>query len=399
MTAQSAASRPSIVVLSFSPIARDPRVLRQVRLFSRLGDVTTVGYGPAPQGVVRHVEIPPDVVPWRTERFVAPLLLWTRQFRRLYFGSPRIQFVQNAIARGSVDVVVANDELAVPVALSLAPRGGVHADLHEYSPSQGSDRLEWRLRVAPFMRWACRAVRRADSATTVAPGISREYLRRFGFDSAVVPNAAPFRPDLSPVEPGSPLRLVHIGIAERARKLEIMIDAVARVEGERPGTVVLDVILAPGQADYIAELTERGTRIAPGVVRVLPPVPFDEMVSTLSGYDVGLFISPPVTFNLAHALPNKFFEYVQARLAVIVGPSPEMAPIVETYGFGIVASAFDAEATAAAIASLTHTDVVRYKQASHAHAQELSAEELSKPWLDAVQSLIAQVPTTQGGAA
>ena len=56
-------------------------------------------------------------------------------------------------------------------------------------------------------------------------------------------------------------------------------------------------------------------------------------------------------------------------------------------------------ATAAAIASLTRADVVRYKQASHAHAQELSAEELSKPWLDAVQSLIAQVPTTQGGAA
>lgn len=382
--------RPSVVILSFSPIARDPRVLRQVKLFEKDFDVTTVGLGPTPEGVVRHVEIPVELLRWRTKRFAAPLLFATRQYQRLYFGSDRTKFVQAAIPRGSVDVVVANDELAVPVALSLAPRGGVHADLHEYSPGRGVKTLDWRLRVAPFFRWACRTARRADSVTTVAAGIGAEYERNFGFSSQVVPNATSYRGDLAPTIPAMPLRLVHIGIAGRARKLEIMIDAVAEVESTAPGSVTLDVILAPGDPVYIAELEHRATENAPHAVRVLPPVPFEQMVTTLADYDVGVFVCPPTTFNLQHALPNKFFEFVQARLGVIVGPSPEMAPFVERYGFGIVADGFDVAATAKAIGELTAESVSRFKGASDAAATELSAGELSKPWSDAVAALAAR---------
>ncbi len=382
--------RPSVVILSYSPIARDPRVLRQVKLLEQDFDVTTVGLGPTPEGVVRHVEIPVELLRWRTKRFAAPLLFATRQYRRLYFGSDRTKFVQDAIPQGSVDVVVANDELAVPVALSLAPRGGVHADLHEYSPGRGVKTLDWRLRVAPFFRWACRAARRADSVTTVAAGISAEYERNFGFTSQVVPNATGYRGDLAPTTPAYPLRLVHIGIAGRARKLEIMIDAVAEVESRAPGSVTLDVILAPGDPAYIKELEQRATEIAADSVRVLPPVPFEQMVTTLAAYDVGVFVCPPTTFNLQHALPNKFFEFVQARLGVIIGPSPEMAPFVERYGFGIVADGFDAAATAKAIGELTAESVSRFKAASDSAATELSAGELSKPWSDAVAALAAR---------
>ena len=389
--------RPSVVVLSYSPIARDPRVLRQVKLFEKDFDVTTVGHGPAPEGVVRHVEVPLEILPWRTKRFAAPLLFWTRQFRRLYFGSDRIKFVQAAIPRGSVDVVVANDELAVPVALSLAPRGGVHVDLHEYSPGRGVKTLDWRLRVAPFFRWACRAARHADSVTTVAAGISAEYERNFGFASQVVPNATNYRSDLEPTVAGRPLRLVHIGVAGRARKLEVMIDAVVEIERVSPGSVTLDVILAPGDPVYIAELGQRAN--VTDAVRVLPPVPFEQMVTTLAAYDVGVFVCPPTTFNLQHALPNKFFEFVQARLGVIVGPSPEMAPFVERYGFGIVAGGFDAAATARAIAQLTPESVMRFKEASHAAAFELSAGELSKPWSDAVAALGARAVRADAGRA
>lgn len=377
-----------MVVLSFSPIYRDPRVLRQVTLLSEFAEVITCGYGPTPQGVTAHVEVPDALKSWRRNRLRAALLIGARRWHRLYFGSDRIRFVREAFPPGSVDVVVANDELAVPVALALRPRGGVHADLHEYSPRRSDDRAVWRLTVAPFMRWACRAVRRADSVTTVAPGIAQEYEREFGFSADVVPNAARHRADLAPTAPGTPLRLVHIGIAGRDRKLEVMIDAVAQVEAQVPGSVTLDIIVAPGQADYIEELVRRAADLAPAAVRVLPPVPFDQMVTTLAAYDVGVFVCPPTTFNLEHALPNKFFEYIQARLAVVVGPSPEMAPLVEKYGVGIVADGFDAAATARAIAALSADDVARYKAASDKHAAELSADNLSTPWVDSVMALV-----------
>lgn len=385
-------SRPSIVVLSFSPIARDPRVLRQVELLSTVGEVTTCGYGPAPDGVVRHVQVPDHLAAWRPGRLgriTSALLHVLRRHARLYSGSPRIAFVLDALPPGSMDVVVANDALAAPLARALAPRAGVHSDLHEYAPRQGENRILWRLLVGPLMTWACRAVRDVDSVTTVAPGIADEYERVFGFRPEVVPNAAAYRPDLVPTPVGSPVRLVHIGIAGRARRLETMIDAVALLESRSPGTMTLDLVLAPGDASYIAELGARADALG-GAVRVLPPVPFDEIVPVLTAYDAGIFVCPPTTFNLLHALPNKLFEFVQARLAVVVGPSPEMARIVTEHGLGVVADGFTAEETARALATLSPERVTEHKAASHRAAEALSAERLSTPWLDAVGNLLAR---------
>ena len=53
-----------------------------------------------------------------------------------------------------------------------------------------------------------------------------------------------------------------------------------------------------------------------------------EIVDTIAEYDIGLFILSPINFNYYHALPNKLFEFIQARLAIAVSPSPEMARIV-----------------------------------------------------------------------
>lgn len=42
--------RPRILCVSFSPIHADSRVLRQLEVLREHGEVTTVGYGPAPEG-------------------------------------------------------------------------------------------------------------------------------------------------------------------------------------------------------------------------------------------------------------------------------------------------------------------------------------------------------------
>ena len=51
-------ARPTMLILSYSPIARDARVLKQVTRFTRDYEVTTCGYGPRPEGVAEHIEIP-----------------------------------------------------------------------------------------------------------------------------------------------------------------------------------------------------------------------------------------------------------------------------------------------------------------------------------------------------
>jgi hypothetical protein len=103
-------------------------------------------------------------------------------------------------------------------------------------------------------------------------------------------------------------------------------------------------------------------------------VPYPELVTTLNRYDVGLSVIAPVAFNHEWALPNKFFDFIQARIAVGIGPSPEMARIVAGYDLGFVARGFDADAVAAELDRLTPDLVAGWKANARRSARELSSE-------------------------
>ena len=113
----------------------------------------------------------------------------------------------------------------------------------------------------------------------------------------------------------------------------------------------------------------------------------DELLPLVNTYDVGIHVLPPTVTNNALALPNKFFDYVQARLAVIVGPSPEMAEYVERFGVGAVTRDFSAAALAELVDSLDAAAVDRMKAASNMHARELSSEAQVLVWKRAIDAL------------
>ena len=112
-------SRPSLLILSFSPIADDARVLKQVRLFAGRYDVTTCGYGPAPEGVVRHLRGARPTCP-RGARTRGGC--WRRQYSRVYWGNAAWPTSAACCPVGEFDAVLADDVDTVPLALSLQPR-------------------------------------------------------------------------------------------------------------------------------------------------------------------------------------------------------------------------------------------------------------------------------------
>jgi hypothetical protein len=372
--------RPTVLVISYSPLYRDARVLRQIRLLVADHDVTTVGYGPAPDGVVGHVQIPDEIVYWHKDRRA----LLAHAYQRTYDTMPVQRWLRARLPVGQHDVVLADDADTVPLAVGLRPRAGVHADLHEYAPRQNEESLPWRLVVAPYYRWLVRTwVTRADSVSTVSPGLASEYRREFGIDAALVLNAPPLA-DLSPTPVGDPIRLVHAGNGVPDR-LETMLAAMALLTS--PAT--LDLYLIDQGDGYVPSLRERYA--GSGRVRIHDPVPTEEIVSTLNGYDVGVYVLPPISFNFRHALPNKFFDFVQARLGVVLGPSPEMAALVRRHGFGVVSDDFTAESFARALETLTPQAVDGYKAAAHAVARDLSADAQVQVWADAVASIADRV--------
>lgn len=386
-------SRARLLIMSFSVLTGDPRVLRQIEMFKGDYELVTVGYGSAPDGVSEHVEVPAHLDSLRPSFRHLMALYAARRYQRAYFGSRRTRFVLDRVAPHAVDVIIANDVNAVPLALALQPRLGVHADLHEYAPRQREDERWWRTLVGPFQGWMVRRyVTLADSVTTVSPGLAAQYAAEYGVSAEVVPNASPFRGDIEPSAVGSPVRLVHMGSAVRGRGIAEMVGAVIEAAAIAPGRLTLDLYLKGGDASYHRELGELVAAHPDAGVRICDPVPFAEIVPTLAGYDLGLIIYPPTNFNIVHALPNKLFEYVQARLGVIVGPGIDMREMVQEHGIGTAVEEATAERIRAALLALDPEQIAQWKAAADAHAQSLSAEVTSEPWRGAVLALVGSEP-------
>ncbi|GAB7192251.1 glycosyltransferase family 4 protein [Kineococcus sp. NUM-3379] len=363
-------SRPRILVLSFSPIATDARVLRQVRQLSSLGDVTTCGFGPHPEPATEHLQVPAGLpsLPL-TPAGVADLGL--RRYRRAERAAPALAAAARRLAGRRFDLVVANDARALPLAHDVAAGAPVWADMHEWAAEEFSHDLRWRLLVSGFADHLCKVyLPRSAAVTTVCDGIAELYTARYGVACSVLANC-PDAQDLHPSlpEPGR-LRLVHSGIALRARRLDLMLQAVAQA-GEH---VSLDLFLMPAGdgGRYLAQLRREAAGC--GRITFRDPVPPAELPRAMNGLDVGVFLLPPSNTNARLALPNKFFDFVQARLGVLVGPSPEMARLVRRHSLGWVADGFTAADLGRAIAALDDAGVARAKAASAAAAHELSAQ-------------------------
>jgi len=367
-----------MLIVSFSPIVADARVLKQVAMFRDDFDIVTCGYGATPPGVVEHLRIPDGM---RNDPR-SPLLIRARMYRAVYSRIPAVRWTRRALRGRVFDVALADEFETVALALEVA-RFGVHADLHEYSPRLHEEVPAWRKLVAPYVRWAIRHhVRRANSVTTVSEGLAREYKREFGIEAAVVRNAAPYI-DGAPRPTGAPIRLVHSGAGLTARHLEDTIEAVTRSSVN----VTLDLYLTrnhPAYVDGLRELAENSG----GRVTVHDPVPYDALASTLREYDLGVHVLRPLNFNNQWAMPNKVFDYIQARLGLLIGPSAEMAPFVRDLGVGVVADGFEVEDIVRALDALTPEVVDRLKRAADAAAKGVSAERESRHWRVAVDRII-----------
>ena len=103
----------------------------------------------------------------------------------------------------------------------------------------------------------------------------------------------------------------------------------------------------------------------------------------------------PWRFNfssLRWSLPNKFFDYVQARLALLIGPSQEMRDVLTRHQLGASAEGFDIDDIVRCIESIDAERVSAWKANADAAARPLSAEAQVKTWSDAVAALFGRDP-------
>lgn len=390
-----------VCLLSFSAIGDDPRVRRQGDAFAQAGwEVVGVGLPGASSASVGWaiVDQPPvrARIPWafraveKVKRALGLLLvrLQPRLAEAVYWSCyPNARHLYALASTVEADLWLANDWPALPVAAKLArARGlGYGYDTHEFAREEFAERAGWRFWKRPL---ACAIEDRFISGAAVVSAVSAgvaaalDRLYRLPRPSLVVRNtphyeSAPFRPT------GERIRVLYHGIVAQGRGLEAAIDSVA---SWRPG---FDLIIRgpenPGFSDAL-----RARIAASGVsdrVRLLPAVPMTQLVREAMPFDIGFFALPGHSRHNDFALPNKFFEYAMAGLALCVSDLPEMAGLVRRYDLGVLIPSVDPAAIANAINGLTRETIDAFKRNALKAASELCWEKESVRMLAAYRSI------------
>lgn len=344
-------------------------MLRQLGVLAEHGDVTTLGYGEKPDLAHEHLQVADDLAslpqtPLGVVKLAARLLTLSEM------AAPALREGRRLLQGRSFDLVVVNEARALPLGAWVAQGAPLYADMHEWAAQERSHVRSWRLLVGPLMDHVCRRyLPEAAAVTTVCDSIAELYRERYGVECDVVRNSRPYV-DLepSPMVDGV-LRLAHSGAAVPGRNLEALIDATLQLSHS-----TLDLILVPANdgGRYLAELKRRAAGSA--LITFHDAVTPDELPAALNGYDIGVYNLPPLNVNMEYALPNKVFDFLQARLAMVVGPSPEMSRFVTEHELGRAAPTFSTSDFVETIRSFARDDVQRAKESAHRQAHELDSD-------------------------
>lgn len=151
------------------------------------------------------------------------------------------------------------------------------------------------------------------------------------------------------------LLMYHGGIL-RQRGIEVLI----RVVAINPH--VCAVILGNGDASYMSTLQSLAQKL--GVEkRILfhPAVPISELWKYVGAVDVSVMMIRASAKSYYYALPNKFFESIQALTPIIASDFPEMKKIIEKYEIGLTCDPDDVNAINACVERM-RTDKMFYNQ-------------------------------------
>ena len=402
----------TVLIISYSPLHSDPRILRQIQALKDNYKILTIGNTSVNNDDIVHYNTsePPRPIHKRTllQKIRRRLILYIWLIRnyiwliRNYNGYYSIMLARKLnfyyILKHRIetpDVIIANDWTGLYLASTLKTKyswqAKIYFDAHEYAPKEIDSSFRWRLLMQPVITNALKKCKLdINIMSTVCDGIAREYERFFGFPNSfvrVVTNAAEYNSSLKPTAigmraEGGMIRLIHHGGAMKIRRLELMINMMNYLD---PDKYELTFMLVKSDPEYYGYLTKISRTYKN--IRFIEPVSFSEIINTLNNYDIGIFLLLPDIFNYKYALPNKLFEYIQARLAIAIGPSIEMVKIVERYNLGIYSEDFFPESLAKRIAQITPEKIMEYKKNADKYAKELSAEEN----INMIRSIVAEL--------
>lgn len=267
--------------------------------------------------------LPLHDVPYETERLRC---IFTKG--ALFYAEMNLRYFLFLLFR-SFDIATANDLdtlLGVYCAARLRRRRIVY-DSHEYFTEVPE------LTNRHFVKRIWTAIEncffpRIKNCITVCESIAEIYRKKYGVSISVVRNLPSFRQQQTDSQPNGKI-ILYQGALNVGRGLEMLISAMEFIPDAK--------LLIVGDGDIRVELQNlvRQKKLDDRV-EFVGRVPYSEIENYTQMATIGVSLEDDCCVNYHFALPNKLFDYIQARKPVLVSDLPEMARIVRQYCCGEV---------------------------------------------------------------
>ena len=279
-----------------------------------------------------------------------------------------LKVLKNILIKNEFDFIYFADIDFLPVVTRYSKNAISIFDAREFYPLQFENYFYFRVfEKIEYTRMLNKYLKKCNKVYTVSKGLADAYRFKFNINISVLFSCPSFK-DISVKEiKDSSIKFLYHGMANRNRKIENYFELLNLVKFD----CELHLYLV-GDKDYIFDLKKYC--IGNKKVYFHEPVHLNEIVDMAHNYDIGLCYFEPITFNLKYCLPNKFFEYIQARIIVASGPSPDMSNLLNQYDCGIVSDNFSIISLANSINSFTIDELNAKKRNSHIAAINLCFE-------------------------
>jgi len=268
------------------------------------------------------------------------------------------------------DILVADDLDTLPAVYfaSVLKKRPIVYDSHEYFTElpelvdRESVRRIWlwiEKRILPGIKYSY----------TVSESIAAGYNNKYGTSMQVIrnlPHKLFLPPTDSSLKKDNEKTIIYQGALNMGRGLDLAILAMQFLNHCR-------LVIAGGGylEDELKKLVKSHDLSAK--VQFLGVLRPDELVKHTAQADLGISLEEGKGLNYYYALPNKLFDYIQARIPVLVSELPEMASVVRKYNVGRVILTNDPHELADAFQEMLFSDAMREKWK---HSLDRAAAEL-----------------------
>jgi hypothetical protein len=375
------------LVITYAEISKDPRVRNQIKWLVDGGYIVdTLGRGPIKASNGKHFEVKRWPLPLRLfsylflpnqARFNFLMKFWIRKF-----------FKENNKFGKHFDVILFNTIDYLPVLpffreTLLSENGKIVLDLHEYSLSQGIGTL-WKIMFRKYQNWLVTMISLPDISirTTVSDGIAELYRDELKIPKPLtIYNVPPFRDLRVRQVNGNQIKLIHHGKADMARGLKLLLNAMTEVNDN----FELSLMLVGSPTEQIALRAYSDKLGLKQKIQFIDPVAMDQVSARLNEFDAEIIFFPPETENLRFVLPNKYFEAVQGRIAIISGPSIEIIAASSKFSNAVFTKSWNSSELARVINSQDAESITSLKNGSKNAAKTYCAEAVGIQFLSAIK--------------